>query len=131
MMRSGACQRPVRHHQCRDDHAGEYGNRAVWHGDGKTAAAKVGALEEAHGGTLYIDEVADMPKETQAKILRVLVEQNFQRVDGVQRVSVDVRIVSSSSRDLNAAIADGHIPRRSVSSPRRRADPRALRLRAA
>ena len=73
----------------------------------KDRRRKVGALEEAHGGTLYIDEVADMPKETQAKILRVLVEQNFQRVDGVQRVSVDVRIVSSSSRDLNAAIADG------------------------
>jgi two-component system nitrogen regulation response regulator NtrX len=68
---------------------------------------KVGAFEEAHGGTLYIDEVADMPKETQAKILRVLVDQNFQRVGGSTRVHVDVRIVSSTSRDLTAAIGEG------------------------
>ncbi|QBR72532.1 sigma-54-dependent Fis family transcriptional regulator [Beijerinckiaceae bacterium] len=68
---------------------------------------KVGALEEAHGGTLYLDEIADMPKETQGKILRVLVEQNFQRVGGTTRVHVDVRIISSSSRNLAALIADG------------------------
>ncbi|WOJ89415.1 sigma-54 dependent transcriptional regulator [Methylocapsa polymorpha] len=68
---------------------------------------KVGALEEAHGGTLYLDEIADMPRETQGKILRVLVEQNFQRVGGTTRVFVDVRILSSSSRDIAALIADG------------------------
>ena len=68
---------------------------------------KVGALEEAHGGTLFIDEVADMPRETQSKILRVLVDQNFQRVGGTSRVHVDVRIISSSSRDLAAGIEDG------------------------
>ena len=68
---------------------------------------KVGALEEAHGGTLYFDEIADMPKETQGKILRVLVDQNFQRVGGATRVHVDVRIISSSSRDLAAAIEQG------------------------
>ncbi len=68
---------------------------------------KVGALEEAHGGTLYLDEVGDMPRETQSKILRVLVDQNFQRVRGSARVSVDVRIISSSSKDLAAAIQDG------------------------
>ncbi len=66
---------------------------------------KVGALEEAHGGTLYIDEVADMPVETQGKILRVLVEQNFQRVGGGTKVHVDVRIISSSSRDLQREMA--------------------------
>ena len=70
-------------------------------------ARKVGALEEAHGGTLYLDEVADMPKETQGKILRVLVDQNFQRVGGATRVHVDVRIISSSSRDLPSAIEEG------------------------
>ena len=75
--------------------------------EGKDGRRKVGALEEAHGGTLYIDEVADMPRETQAKILRVLVDQNFQRVDGATRVHVDVRIISSSSRDLAKAIAEG------------------------
>lgn len=68
---------------------------------------KVGALEEAHGGTLYLDEVADMPRETQSKILRVLVDQNFLRVGGTTRVNVDVRILSSSARDLAALIADG------------------------
>jgi two-component system nitrogen regulation response regulator NtrX len=68
---------------------------------------KVGALEEAHGGTLYLDEIADMPKETQGKILRVLVDQNFQRVGGATRVHVDVRIISSSSRDLPRLIAEG------------------------
>lgn len=76
--------------------------------EGKDGAGrKVGALEEAHGGTLYLDEIADMPKETQGKILRVLVEQNFQRVGGLTRVHVDVRIISSSARDLGALIADG------------------------
>ena len=74
-------------------------------GDGRSR--KVGALEEAHGGTLYLDEVADMPKETQGKILRVLVDQNFQRVGGATRVHVDVRIISSTSRDLALAIEDG------------------------
>ncbi len=68
---------------------------------------QTGALEEAHGGTLYLDEVADMPKETQGKILRVLVDQNFQRVNGTTRVHVDVRILSSCSRDLPTAIAEG------------------------
>jgi two-component system nitrogen regulation response regulator NtrX len=66
---------------------------------------KVGALEEAHGGTLYIDEVADMPLETQGKLLRVLVEQKFQRVGGGPKVQVDVRVVSSTSRDLEREMA--------------------------
>jgi two-component system nitrogen regulation response regulator NtrX len=68
---------------------------------------RTGALEEAHGGTLYIDEIADMPRETQNRILRVLVDQNFQRVGGTTRVHVDVRIISSSSRDLAAEITGG------------------------
>ena len=67
----------------------------------------VGKLEEAHGGTLYIDEIADMPRETQGRILRVLVEQNVTRVGGTTRVNVDVRIISSSARDLTALIAAG------------------------
>src|SRR3982751_3768026 len=68
---------------------------------------KVGALEEAHGGTLFIDEIADMPRETQNKILRVLVDQTFQRVGGSQKVDVDVRIVSSTTRKLEAEITAG------------------------
>jgi two-component system, NtrC family, nitrogen regulation response regulator NtrX len=66
---------------------------------------RVGALEEAHGGTLFIDEIADMPLETQGKILRVLLDQTFQRVGGVKKIKVDVRIVSSSARNLQERIA--------------------------
>jgi two-component system nitrogen regulation response regulator NtrX len=75
-----------------------------WNG---AEARKVGALEEAHGGTLFIDEVADMPRETQNKILRVLVDQTFQRVGGSTKVAVDVRIASSTARNLEAEIAAG------------------------
>jgi two-component system nitrogen regulation response regulator NtrX len=94
---------------------------------------RIGALEEAHGGTLYLDEVADMPMETQAKILRVLVDQNFRRVGGATPVHVDVRVISSTSRDLAQAITDGHfredlfhrlsvVPVRSPSLAERRED---------
>ena len=62
----------------------------------------VGLLERAHGGTLMFDEVGDMPYETQGKILRVLVDQRFRRVGGAEPVTVDVRIVSTTSRDLIA-----------------------------
>lgn len=68
---------------------------------------KVGVFEQAHGGTLFLDEVAEMPLETQSKILRVLVDQTFERVGGSARVKVDVRVVSSSSRDLLDEIAKG------------------------
>ncbi len=68
---------------------------------------KVGALEEAHGGILYLDEVADMPRGTQNKILRVLVDQQFERVGGTKRVKVDVRIISSTARNLEELISEG------------------------
>lgn len=71
------------------------------------AERKVGALEQAHGGILYLDEVADMPRETQAKILRVLVDQQFERVGGTKRVKVDVRIISSTAYNLEDLIAQG------------------------
>jgi two-component system nitrogen regulation response regulator NtrX len=70
-------------------------------------ARKTGALEEAHGGTLFIDEIGDMPRETQNKILRVLVDQTFQRQGGTAKVNVDVRIVSSTARNLEEEIAAG------------------------
>src|SRR3954466_5032086 len=73
-----------------------------------TQQRKVGALEEAHGGTLFIDEIADMPRETQNKILRVLVDQTFQRSGGTAKVHVDVRIISSTARNLEEEIAAGH-----------------------
>ena len=72
-----------------------------------TQSRKIGALEEAHGGSLFIDEIAEMPRETQNKILRVLVEQTFQRVGGSTKVTVDVRIISSTSRNIESEIAAG------------------------
>ncbi|HZS64805.1 MAG TPA: sigma-54 dependent transcriptional regulator [Xanthobacteraceae bacterium] len=68
---------------------------------------KIGALEEANGGTVFIDEIADMPRETQNKILRVLVEQTFQRVGGSAKISVDVRIISSTARNIEKEVAAG------------------------
>lgn len=66
-----------------------------------------GLLEQAHGGVLFIDEVADMPLGTQSKILRVLVDQQFTRVGGTGKVRVDMRVISSTNRDLEAEIAAG------------------------
>lgn len=68
---------------------------------------KVGALEEAHNGILYVDEIADMPRETQNKILRVLVDQKFERVGGAKKVNVDVRIISSTAHNLESLIVEG------------------------
>ena len=67
----------------------------------------IGTFERAHNGTLFLDEVADMPQETQGKIVRVLQEQNFQRVGGSTRVEVDVRVIASSSRQLEDEMAEG------------------------
>jgi two-component system, NtrC family, nitrogen regulation response regulator NtrX len=68
---------------------------------------KTGLFELAHNGTLYLDEVADMPVETQAKILRVLVDQTFLRIGGATRVQVDVRVISSTTHDLRGEIGAG------------------------
>lgn len=65
-----------------------------------------GFLEQAHGGTLYIDEIADMPLTTQGKILRVLTDQSFTRVGGQRQVKVDVRVISSTALDLMAEIEE-------------------------
>ena len=67
---------------------------------------RAGLLEMADGGTLFLDEVADMPLSTQARILRVLTEQSFVRVGGNRQIGVDVRVVSSSSRDLEKEIEE-------------------------
>jgi two-component system, NtrC family, nitrogen regulation response regulator NtrX len=61
---------------------------------------KIGVFEQAHSGTLLLDEIGDMPLETQSKILRVLVDQRFRRLGGASDVQVNVRVVSSTSRDL-------------------------------
>lgn len=66
-----------------------------------------GLLEQGHGGVVYFDEVADMPLGTQSKILRVLVEQQFTRAGGTDKVRVDLRVISSTTRDLRTEIAAG------------------------
>ncbi|MEO5494346.1 MAG: sigma-54 dependent transcriptional regulator [Sphingomonas sp.] len=68
---------------------------------------RTGLLEQAHGGTLFLDEIADMPIATQGRILRVLTDQSFTRVNGQRTVKVDVRVVSATARDLTAEIAEG------------------------
>ena len=74
---------------------------------GPDSPQKTGLLERAHNGTLYLDEVADMPLETQGKLLRLLVEQRFNRVGGQDDVQVDVRVITSSSRDLTNEVTIG------------------------
>jgi len=75
--------------------------------EGGEGPRKTGLFELAHNGTLFLDEIADMPLETQGKILRVMVDQTFQRVGGTTRVQVDARIISSSTADLRAEIESG------------------------
>jgi two-component system, NtrC family, nitrogen regulation response regulator NtrX len=66
-----------------------------------------GLLERAHGGVLFLDEIADMPMTTQGRILRVLTDQSFTRIGGQRTVKVDVRVVSSTARDLLQEIGEG------------------------
>jgi two-component system nitrogen regulation response regulator NtrX len=66
-----------------------------------------GLLEHAHGGTFFLDEIADMPLTTQAKILRVLTDQSYTRVGGQRPVKVDVRVLSATSRNLQDEINAG------------------------
>ena len=68
---------------------------------------KIGKVEMAHRGTLFLDEIGDMPVSLQAKILRLVQERQFERVGGVQTITVDVRVVTATNRDLRAAVEDG------------------------
>jgi two-component system nitrogen regulation response regulator NtrX len=68
---------------------------------------RAGTLERAHGGTLLLDEVSDMPLETQGKIVRAVQEQGFERIGGATRVKVDVRVIATTNKDLQAEIAAG------------------------
>jgi two-component system nitrogen regulation response regulator NtrX len=74
-------------------------------GNGK--APKIGLFEQAHAGTVLLDEISDMPLAVQSRILRVLVDQRFKRRNGQDDVSVDVRVISTTARDLRAEIAAG------------------------
>lgn len=75
---------------------------------GDHAPARVGLFEQAHAGTLLLDEIGDMPLETQGKIVRALQEQTFVRIGGTQKIDVDVRVVATTTRDLQAEIAAGN-----------------------
>jgi len=68
---------------------------------------RVGRFELADGGTIFLDEIGDLPAETQVALLRVLQEREFQRMGGNKTIRVDVRIIAATNRDLKAAIADG------------------------
>ncbi|MFH1242427.1 MAG: sigma-54 dependent transcriptional regulator [Pseudomonadota bacterium] len=68
---------------------------------------RVGKIEQAHGGTVFLDEIGDMPSSIQAKILRLLQEKNIERLGGRDTISVDVRIIAATNRDLEAALAEG------------------------
>ncbi|MCB9983019.1 MAG: sigma-54-dependent Fis family transcriptional regulator [Rhodospirillales bacterium] len=80
-----------------------FGNEAGVNGE----AEHIGILEQAHGGTLLLDEISDMPMETQGKIVHTLQEQSFQRIGGHKRIETDVRILATTNRDLEQAIQDG------------------------
>jgi formate hydrogenlyase transcriptional activator len=68
---------------------------------------RMGRLESANGGTIFLDEVGDLPPETQIALLRVLQEREFERVGGNQPIPVDVRVLTATHRDLNALVAEG------------------------
>ena len=72
---------------------------------GKDGKRVVGLFEQAHHGTLYFDEVCDLPLETQARLLRSLQDQSFRRLGGASDVAVDVRLISASSRDVQSEMA--------------------------
>jgi nitrogen regulation protein NR(I) len=68
---------------------------------------KIGKFEQAHGGTIFLDEIGDMPLNTQAKLLRVLQDRTFERVGGSESIRTDVRIIAATNRDLETAIQRG------------------------
>ena len=81
-----------------------------------TGAVKqtIGKIERAHKGTLFLDEVGDLPPPLQAKLLRFLQDQIVERLGGRQKIQVDVRIVSATNANLDEKIASGPFPRRSA-----------------
>jgi formate hydrogenlyase transcriptional activator len=68
---------------------------------------RLGRFESADGGTIFLDEVGELPAETQVALLRVLQEREFERIGGNQTISIDVRVLAATNRDLSAAVAEG------------------------
>ncbi|MBU1172032.1 MAG: sigma-54 dependent transcriptional regulator [Proteobacteria bacterium] len=69
---------------------------------------KIGKIEQANGGTVFLDEIGDMPSGLQSKILRLLQEKSIERIGGRETIPVDVRIIAATNRDLEAAMESGH-----------------------
>jgi len=74
---------------------------------------RLGRFEFANGGTIFLDEIGELPIETQITLLRVLQEREFERVGGTRRIHADVRVIAATNRDLQAAISR-LVPQRSV-----------------
>ena len=91
---------------------------------------RIGRFEQADGGTLFLDEIGDMSPSTQAKILRVLQEHEFERLGGTRTLRVDVRLIAATNRDLPAMVAGGPVPRGPLLPPERRLDRDAAAARA-
>lgn len=69
---------------------------------------RIGKIEQAHGGTVFLDEIGDMPYNIQAKILRLLQERSIERLGGRQPIPIDVRIIAATNRNLEKAVSEGH-----------------------
>ena len=91
---------------------------------------RIGRFEQADGGTLFLDEIGDMSPSTQAKILRVLQEHEFERLGGTRTLRVDVRLIAATNRDLPAMVAGRPVPRGPLLPPERRLDRDAAAARA-
>ncbi len=108
--RSGRRDRPLVKVNCAALPSGLVESELFGHEKGAFTGAterRTGRFELAHGGTIFLDEVGELPPETQAKLLRVLQEREFERVGGSQTVRVDVRVIAATNRDLPTAVAEG------------------------
>ena len=108
--RSGRRERPLVKVNCAALPSGLVESELFGHEKGAFTGAterRTGRFELAHGGTIFLDEVGELPPETQVKLLRVLQEREFERVGGSQTVKVDVRVIAATNRDLPTAVADG------------------------
>jgi formate hydrogenlyase transcriptional activator len=108
--RSARRERPLVKVNCATLPAGLVESELFGHERGAFTGAtdrRVGRFEIADGGTIFLDEVGELPPETQAKLLRVLQEREFERVGGTKTIAVDVRVIAATNRDLQRAIAEG------------------------